>query len=414
VTPRRIAIIAPTEQDGVVGGSERFGRSLAMAFARAGREVVHVRVGLGADLLEHGVRWLSLAVEPDEVDPWMLAKPRLAHAVLDVLRGCDEVHVLRFDAPSIDLVPRLAEAMRTRLWLHDHGASCARAFRHEPPSGSSCPSDATARVAGEETCARCIEPWIERRDESSFARLRGALASRRAAAALALSRAHELLAPSRAHARALMAVHGGLRLRVVEPGVESCFLDAGRAAAKAPAASASSASQAGLRILHAGNHGWWKGSCDLLDALDADLEAGLGADATLVLAGCSVDARWTERLARGSSRARIERHGAYSPTELARLAASCDVAVFPSRLAESYGLAAAECGAAGLELVVSDQGDLPSRVGDDASLVVASGDVRTLARMLARLAADKRAGRLRRGAQRRARGIDDCARELLD
>jgi hypothetical protein len=53
-------------------------------------------------------------------------------------------------------------------------------------------------------------------------------------------------------------------------------------------------------------------------------------------------------------------------------------------------------------------------VGDDASLVVASGDVRTLARMLARLAADKRAGRLRRGAQRRARGIDDCARELLD
>jgi glycosyltransferase involved in cell wall biosynthesis len=353
------------------------------------------------------VLWRSLAVQSDERDPWLLDKPRLARAALDALRDRDEVHVLRFDALSLDLVPRLAEALRTRLWLHDHGASCVRAFRHEPPPGLACPSDAEARAAREDACARCLQPWLRPDGAAERAHLRAALSARRAGAARALSRAHELLAPSQAHAGALRAVHGELDLRVVEPGVEACFLDAGRAAG------ASAGVDGGLRILHAGNHGWWKGSCDLLDAIDDDADQDADDDATLVLAGSGVDARWTERLARGSRRARIEQHGAYAPAELARLAASCDVAVFPSRLAESYGLAAAECGAAGLELVVSDQGDLPGRVGGEQGCVVPAGDVRALARILARLAADKRAGRLRRGAHRRARGSDDCARELL-
>lgn len=401
---RRIGIVAPGGTGALVGGVERFGHGLAYAFARAGCEVVHLRAGAGQECMEGGVLWRSLAVQPDELDPWLLDKPRLAHAALDALRDCDEVHVLRFDALSLDLVPRLAGELRTRLWLHDHGASCARSFRHEPPPGVACPSDAEARDAREDACARCLQPWLRPDGEAGRARLRAALSTRRAGAARALSRAHELLAPSQAHARALRAVHGDLRLRVVEPGVEACFLDAGRAV------QSSSGADGGLRILHAGNHGWWKGSCDLLDAIEDNADQ----DATLVLAGASVDARWTERLARGSRRARIEHHGAYAPEQLARLASSCDVAVFPSRLAESYGLAAAECGAAGLELVVSDQGDLPSRVGGEEGCVVPAGDVRALARICARLAADKRAGRLRRGAQRRARGSDACARELLD
>jgi glycosyltransferase involved in cell wall biosynthesis len=218
-----------------------------------------------------------------------------------------------------------------------------------------------------------------------------------------VSAAHELLAPSHSHADALRAVHGGLALRVVEPGVEECFLATGRdATSVAPREGA-------LRVLHAGNHGWWKGSCDLLDAFEEiDRE-----DATLVLAGTGIDASWTRRLARAARLARLEQHGAYEPDGLARLAAGCDVAVFPSRLAESFGLAAAECGAAGLELVVSDRGDLPERVGGDASLVVPAGDARALARMLERLADAKFSGRLRRGAQRRARDTDACVRELL-
>lgn len=400
---RRVAIVAPGAVEGFVGGVERFGHGLALAFARAGCEVLHLRGGPDEERVELGVRWRSLAAHPEERDPWLLDKPHLARAALDELRGRDEVHVLRFDALSLDLVPRLAGSVRTRLWLHDHATSCARSFRHEPPAGSPCPNDAEARAAREEACARCLLPWLGHDGVAGRARLSDALATRRAGAARALARAHELLAPSQAHARALRLVHGELELRVVEPGVEPCFLEAGRAAAPTSV-------PGGLRILHAGNHGWWKGSCDLLDAVDA----GLDGDATLVLAGSGVDARWAERLARGSSRARIERHGSYAPIELARLAATCDVAVFPSRLAESYGLAAAECGAAGLELVVSDQGDLPNRVGGEPTLVVPAGDVGALARVLARLASDKRLGRLRRLGHRRARGSDECARELLD
>ena len=403
MTRRRIAIVAPGGPDEFVGGIERFGRGLALAFARAGCEVVHARAGRDEDRLADGVRWRSIRVEADELDPWRLAKPRLASAILEALHACDEVHVLRFDAGSIDIVPRLAAHARTRLWLHDHGTSCARAFRHDPPAGMSCPRDESARAPVADPCASCLMPWIGTHAAGGIERLRDGLARRRDAAARALSAAHELLAPSHSHADALRAVHGGLALRVVEPGVEECFLATGRDATSA------AQREGALRVLHAGNHGWWKGSCDLLDAFE-EIDR---ADATLVLAGTGIDASWTRRLERAARLARLEQHGAYEPAGLARVAAGCDVAVFPSRLAESFGLAAAECGAAGLELVVSDRGDLPERVGGDASLVVPAGDARALARMLERLADAKFSGRLRRGAQRRARDTDACVRELL-
>ena len=396
--PRRIGVVLKRAPPEFVGGVERFSHSLAQAFAALGAEAVLVAgtatAHAGRDVLEGehaGVRTLRLPELPQERDPFLQARPRLRDSALELLSGCDEVHVQQHDALSADLPPALAANVRVSLWLHDHGTNCARSFRHAPPPGSACPAAEDVDV-----CARCL--GRESR-QAKLTRLRAALAERGEHARAALRAAHRLYAPSAAHARALLLLHPGCDVQVCEPGVHPAYL---RPLERRP-------DPARLRVLHAGNHGLEKGTLDLAAALQ---RAAPGAS-TLVLAGRATLPDLPARLAHTAPDVALEVHGPYEPEDLARLAAGCDLAAHPSRLAESHGLAVAECAALGLPQLVSDAGALPERVGGEPACIVPAGDVPLLAARLADHLEAKRRGEMRRAAGPLPRSVLDTARELL-
>ena len=99
--------------------------------------------------------------------------------------------------------------------------------------------------------------------------------------------------------------------------------------------------------------------------------------------------RFREQLARLDRRSVVEFTGAYEPGELATLLAEADVAVLPSRWWDCAPLAATECKAAGLPLVVPKLGGLPEVVRDEIDgLTFAGLDIDDLARQLDRLASE--------------------------
>ena len=79
---------------------------------------------------------------------------------------------------------------------------------------------------------------------------------------------------------------------------------------------------------------------------------------------------------------RAVRLGHIAPAELF---AQVDVAVFPSRWPESFGLVVAEAMAAGVPFIVSDAGALPEVAGPDHPWVAPVGDVEALALMVERV-----------------------------
>ncbi|WP_224278154.1 glycosyltransferase family 4 protein [Nocardioides lacusdianchii] len=109
------------------------------------------------------------------------------------------------------------------------------------------------------------------------------------------------------------------------------------------------------------------------------------AGTTLVVAG---DDRWVpaeQQLpvaeALTSIGDRVRRLGWVTP---AAFFAEVDLAVFPSRVAESFGLVAAEAMAAGVPFVVSDAGALPEVAGPEHPWVARAGDADDLAAVVAR------------------------------
>ena len=124
-----------------------------------------------------------------------------------------------------------------------------------------------------------------------------------------------------------------------------------------------------------------KGLDTFAEAMRSD---GLETDLRLVVAG---DDRWvpTEQriavdAALGRLGDRVERVGRVSPRDLF---GEVDLVVFPSRVAESFGLVVAEAMAAGVPFVVSDAGALPEVAGPDHPWVARAGDADALARTIA-------------------------------
>ncbi|PKH37669.1 Glycosyl transferases group 1 [Nocardioides alpinus] len=76
---------------------------------------------------------------------------------------------------------------------------------------------------------------------------------------------------------------------------------------------------------------------------------------------------------------RVHRLGRVSPAEFF---AEIDLAVLPSRVAESFGLVVAEAMAAGIPFVISDAGALPEVAGPDHPWVARAGDADDLARVI--------------------------------
>jgi glycosyltransferase involved in cell wall biosynthesis len=116
---------------------------------------------------------------------------------------------------------------------------------------------------------------------------------------------------------------------------------------------------------------------------DLAARACAGLHAELVVAG---DDRWVpadqrrpvaEALAVLGARASLL--GRVAP---AQFFGQIDVAVFPSRVQESFGLVVAEAMAAGVPFVISDAGALPEVAGPDHPWVARAGDADDLARVL--------------------------------
>ncbi|MCW2954845.1 MAG: glycosyltransferase, partial [Conexibacter sp.] len=100
-----------------------------------------------------------------------------------------------------------------------------------------------------------------------------------------------------------------------------------------------------------------------------------------------VPAPFAEQLRRLDRRGVVELCGSFAPSELARVLAAVDVAALPSLWWDCAPLAAAECRAAGLPLVVPRLGGLAEAVRDEVDgLVFDPLDASDLARQLDRLA----------------------------
>ena len=109
------------------------------------------------------------------------------------------------------------------------------------------------------------------------------------------------------------------------------------------------------------------------------------ADARLVVAG---DDRWVPDAQRtavldamGALGDRVDRLGRVTPAEFF---SQVDLAVFPSRVPESFGLVVAEAMAAGIPFVISDAGALPEVAGPDHPWVATAGDADHLAQVIER------------------------------
>lgn len=84
---------------------------------------------------------------------------------------------------------------------------------------------------------------------------------------------------------------------------------------------------------------------------------------------------------------------------------SADLAVFPSRWQEAFGLVVAEAMACGTPVIASDAGGIPEVVGHDGQvgLVFSNGDVADLERQIRFLIADpERRAQMRQAARERA------------
>ncbi|HUR29622.1 MAG TPA: glycosyltransferase, partial [Planctomycetota bacterium] len=113
-----------------------------------------------------------------------------------------------------------------------------------------------------------------------------------------------------------------------------------------------------LRLLHFGNLCAEKGSIDIVETM-AMLPEGF---ATLTLAGRALTPGFESRVERARGTAQVRILGPYDVRALERAAAEADLAVFPTRLEESYGLVLDEAHALGLPAWTSDRGALAERL----------------------------------------------------
>ncbi len=114
-----------------------------------------------------------------------------------------------------------------------------------------------------------------------------------------------------------------------------------------------------LRVLHFGHRSELKGTLDLARALTV-LPRG---SVELRLLGTEVEPGFDDRLQKEAPTVPIQMSGAYDLSLLAEAVSWADLAAFPSRAWESYGLVVDEAMGLGLPVWVSDRGALPERIG---------------------------------------------------
>ncbi len=348
-------VVSPHDPSDFLGGTERVVQAMVAARLRRGEEVVMLA---GTERFEgeghvesRGEERLAIhkVVRGERETGEVFLRPgALAEFVrlLDGLRP-DVVEWHHGATLSLDLVRAARRrGARTLMFLHDLWITCPRFFRIPPP-GLQCPVGDDRRA-----CAPCIEqdlPW----DEPA---LRDWVRSFTDAARAELAAASVRIVPSRAHAEALAACFPNLRLdlRIVPHGLldPEIPVPPPRPAATEPGK---------LRLATFGNLVPEKGLEDLAFALE---RLGDPSRVSWSLWGRELAPGFVERLRALAPRVHIVAHGPYgSFRDVALAIADCDLAAFPSRAPESYGLVVDEAFAARLPVLVSDRGALPERVG---------------------------------------------------
>jgi glycosyltransferase involved in cell wall biosynthesis len=250
----------------------------------------------------------------------------------------DIAHVHQWPTQQWDLVRRLACTTPVVVTLHDHFPSCPRMFR-TPVDGLDCPLSAPTS-----SCASCVRPLL---GPDSPPNLESDLQTRWTELRADVQAADAVICPSESLRDSL-----GIELElnpaswlVVPHGLCTDFERVPRIRT----------GDSKLTVLCFGNRASVKGTLDLVQAM-----AALPArSARLILAGEEVEAGLDDQLRHAAGALDLEIHGRYDSSDLARLAAGSDLAAFPSRAAESYGLVIEEALAMGLPAFVSDRGAYP-------------------------------------------------------
>lgn len=297
--------------------------------------------------------------------------PRVAEQVVRLVGDLapDVVHLHHTLNLSGDLAARLAAAGHVVVGtLHDFTPVCARFFLTRP-DGASC---AEAFPLPSERCHECVRPDFPAGDDAlryELARRAETAASHAAALAAAVvpSRvvllrwlASGLFAPERLH----LVPHPSALAEAAPPPRRA--RDDGR-----------------LLLVTWGHLAPAKGVLDLLAALRLAADPRL----SLLVFGEPVDASHAEELLDAAEGLDVSFGGRYAPSDLVHVARHADLAVFPSRAEETFGLVVAEARAVGLPVIVSDRGALAEGVGE-AGTSFPAADPRALSALLVDVADD--------------------------
>lgn len=335
-----------------LGGTELVVRAQAQEFQRAGHDVRVICGGSsrGAGLqpyrdVQEGIEVLRIpktAVESTTAH-WQFA--RIIRLVEEVLRPDEVVHVHHWAGLSGDLVRRIARRLPVVVTLHDSFVSCPRFFR-VPLEGCECP-----RQRPTAQCVVCIAPLIgERSPTDVLQRLTERWKNFRAE----LQAADRVVSPSQ-------QLVGALGVQMDLESADWAVIPHGLCQdLRRPAGSVREDDV--LSVLSFGNRSQLKGTLDLVRAMAA-LPPGR---ARLILAGAEVEAGFDDALRQAAGDLDLELHPAYDARALMDHAARADLAAFPSRASESYGLVIEEALAMGLPVWVSDRGALPEVLTDAA------------------------------------------------
>jgi len=293
--------------------------------------------------------------DPDERFSGDLGSARIRDAVAAAATAFapDVCHVHHWHALTPDLVRTLAVHAPVVVTLHDSYTTCARFFRSRTPPAL-CAADLTPR-----DCAECLAPDLGLAVED----LAEKIAVRNAAFAADLQAAS-----------AVLAVSDDLRARLgAVPGTAQVRIDvAPLGVLELPGAVAPPAPLPGrLRLAH------WAG-IDSRKGLDLLADAVAGSDRAasfeLHLFGRAPEPTTVDALRARCAPSRLVFHGPFSGIEgLRGIASTCDAAVAPSLLPETYGLAIDEALLMGMPIVVGNTGAPRERIGTRGVAVAVDG-----------------------------------------
>ncbi len=354
--------------------------------AISGSDVAHAGDDSHRETFE-GVDVLRVFAKPGEFGHTEFVRPRLLAAVRQWLlaQQPDVVHIHSFSGLGLGITAVCRELeLPVVVTFHDLWTTCARFFRL-PMGGATCPSD-TDRTP----CVTCIAATLP----MPAAQIRQSLLWRDELVAAELALASICTAPSETAARAVATAlpsigaievvpHGLLRPIPSEHRSECAKDGPEQTGGMVGIGTVRSAT---VRIGTFGGLVPEKGLRELVEACVAVAAAGFACE--LHLSGPWYDDEFATELRRvaGDGGLKLRVHGRYGPQDR-HPARDLDLAVFPSKCQETYGLVVDEALAHGVPVVVSNFGALAERAVTPGVVVT---ELDALANVLTQLVASPR------------------------